>query len=354
MGFDIWIWYSSHPVSDEDAHRTYESLTLGDPGDVEESPSLAAFVRDVRRQWPWLREPSAGPVSPDGFEFDSNDWHGWFGIPWTAVARVGPSIQRLVEKHGLVLFDPQDGCVHLPEQLGGSAPIDWAALARPGLELIESVASDFEQLQPSGDDRADALAFMRKLIEEHGVTFSSPTSVDVGRENLERLPELFRIPDVPFVEPFPVPLDAQTPKAFDARRRELASTSAVKRRVALSQLGGWAPTEDVRAQVRESLEDPDVYVRGSAVHLLGHFGEETSFERMLQITEQIASSDPVRENGIDITADAAADAVHGLLLLKSAHQRDYWHRLRAIVPRLRTTGASFRAQLNWMWARLEE
>jgi hypothetical protein len=75
---------------------------------------------------------------------------------------------------------------------------------------------------------------------------------------------------------------------------------------------------------------------------------------MLQVTERIASSDPVRENGIDITANAAADAVHGLLLLKSAQRRDYWRRLRAIVPRLRTTGASFRAQLNWMWARLEE
>jgi hypothetical protein len=354
MGFDIWIWYSSHLVSDEDAHRIYESLTLGDPGEVEESPSLAAFVRDVRRQWPWLREPNARAATPDGFEFDSNDWHAWFGIPWTAVAGVGPSIQRLVERHGLVLFDPQEGRVHLPEQLGGSPPIDWTALARPGLELIESVASDFEQLQPSGDDRADALAFMRKLIEEHGVTFSSPTGVDVGRENLERLPELFRIPDVPFMEPFPVPRDAQTPKAFDARRRELASTSALKRRVALSLLGGWDPTEDVRAQVRDSLDDSDVFVRGSAVHLLGHFGEEESFERMLQVAEQIASADPLRENGIDVAANAAADALHGLLLLKAAQRREYWRRLRAIVPRLRTTGASFREQLNWMWARLGE
>jgi hypothetical protein len=352
MGFDIWIWYSSHPVSDEAAHRIYESLTLGDPGDVEENPSLAAFVRDARHEWPWLRDPGVGVGRGDAFEFDSSDWHAWFGIPWTSVARVGPVVEQLVQRNGLVLFDPQEGRVHLPRQLGESKPIDWSMVARPGLELIESVASDFEQLQPSGDDRADALAFMRKLIEEHGITFGSPTGIEVGRENLDQLPELFRIPDIPFVEPYPVPADAQTPKALDARRRELASPSAIKRREAVSMLAGWNPTDEVRALVRAALHDPDVYVRGSAVHALGHYGEEASFTQMLDVTEEIARSEPIREHGLDITAGAAADAVHGMLLLRSARRREYWRRLRAIVPRLRTTGASFSYQLKWMWERL--
>lgn len=354
MSFDLCVWYSGTAVSEAEALATYHGLVQGDPGNVEESPALGAFTADLRREFPWLDDPHVEPDDiTDGFELETSDWHVWFGIPWSNVVRVAPVIARLAAQHDLVLFDPQEPRVHLPRADGRSTPGAWSAAAKPGLDLLQAVALGLAEQEPTGDVQEDMLAHMRWLIEQHGVTIGSPTGVEVGPDNLEDLPELLRLPDVPFVEPFPTEPARQTPKALEAQQRLLASGSPAKRRSAVGRLGGWAPTEVVLGAVRSALGDDDVYVRGEAVHSLGHLGDEASLNEMLRVTGDLVACEPILDHGIDLAAEAAADAVHGLTLLQSAQEPDIRERLRELVSRLRPTGASFDDQVAWILERLE-
>lgn len=342
MSFDLCVWKAAVAPSPDEARETYEALLAGDPSGLVESPDVAAFSRDLARRFTWLRTPDTEP-GEDGFEFAADDWHAWLGVPWVALSRIGPVVEELARRHELVMFDPQSGEVHLPPSLGGVSTTDWAAAAEPGLDAVDELTAGLVGSELTGNLEADLEAAMRRMIEQSGMTFSSPGGPMIGPDNLDDLGSLFRLDIPPFVEPPPLDPRRQTPTALEARVRDLRSDDMGRRNSALIQLAGWTSSPDVLEAVRSALDDPEACVRGYAVHALGHLKDDASTGHLVDIALDLAA-EPARDwHGIDMAAEGAVYAIHGCALLRP--DPGDTSRLLAALPKLRPTGASFEQQL---------
>lgn len=113
MSFDLGVFYTDRPHSDDDAGERYVAYCGG--GDlkpwIEPSPRVAAFLKELAEQYPHIAEVPEQSVdgSPWAAALDESEGHILMPMVFSWAERMYPIIVGLAEKHGLVCFDPQEG-----------------------------------------------------------------------------------------------------------------------------------------------------------------------------------------------------------------------------------------------------
>ena len=114
MSFDLAVW--REPTTAEDAARKYAELTTLEPAVLQRHPRAVAFHRELTARYPELADV---PVD----ELDSCPWSTTLTVAgdgvvmsmsWSCADAVVTYIQELAQRHGLVLYDPQDGAAYPP------------------------------------------------------------------------------------------------------------------------------------------------------------------------------------------------------------------------------------------------
>ena len=123
MSFDLGVWYSPRSLDATAAGLVYHALAEGVelPGDapVAASPRVPAFITALGHRYPDLDTLDDAEVdrSPWAGGFEVSECHALLSLRWTAPDEVVLTITALAADHGLVLYDPQGGEVHLPPSL---------------------------------------------------------------------------------------------------------------------------------------------------------------------------------------------------------------------------------------------
>ena len=119
MSFDLAVFYSTRVLSKEEARRRYLELS-----DVEFGAPMIAFQQDLAAIYPNLDTITEDELdgNPWSIAHNTSDGHTCICMLWSTVATVAPIIFDLALKHGLIVYDPQDDEVYVPEYLAGIQP----------------------------------------------------------------------------------------------------------------------------------------------------------------------------------------------------------------------------------------
>ncbi len=108
MSYDLGVFYTERPHSNEDAGERYVALCSEKNKEpwVEPSPCVAAFCQELAARVPDEADPAAPwaawpPARSEG--------HVIFNMRMSEAGKTEPVIVELAEKHGLVCFNPQGG-----------------------------------------------------------------------------------------------------------------------------------------------------------------------------------------------------------------------------------------------------
>lgn len=113
MSFDLGVFYTKRPHSDEDAGERYAAYCDG--GDlapwIEPSPKVAKFLKDLTGSYPQIDDVKKKAIDdcPWSCAFDVSKGHVLMPMVWSRADEMAPIIVKLAKKHGLVCFNPQQG-----------------------------------------------------------------------------------------------------------------------------------------------------------------------------------------------------------------------------------------------------
>ncbi|MDX3195886.1 hypothetical protein PV458_46440 [Streptomyces sp. MN03-5084-2B] len=152
MSFTLAVWRETAAVTAAEATRKYLELTALEPGALPDGLRAVAFRRELTARYP---VPSGAP----GDELPDSPWSAepavlgdavLMSMGWSTPDVVVVFVQELAERHGLVLYDPQDGAVYLPPALRGDPVLvlsacDGSRIEDPGAAAIEAA---LERLSP--------------------------------------------------------------------------------------------------------------------------------------------------------------------------------------------------------------
>ncbi|GAA1687739.1 hypothetical protein GCM10009745_35680 [Kribbella yunnanensis] len=110
MSYDLVVWAGERPADGDALEELYEELMeLQEDNDDDETPPnprLVEFANALLARWPeasaggpWVVEPLIADAVGDLFPF---------GVQFEYAGEVAEYAAVLAEKHGLVLFDPQN------------------------------------------------------------------------------------------------------------------------------------------------------------------------------------------------------------------------------------------------------
>jgi hypothetical protein len=120
MSFDLGVWYPDRYLTSEESGRRYVHLCKGDASDVVEHPAVSAFYEELV-----AKHPEIDDVPED--RIDDHDYCPWSIMMhrspghvimcsiWSRAEYVRAFVAELAARHGLVLYDPQEGVSIFPE-----------------------------------------------------------------------------------------------------------------------------------------------------------------------------------------------------------------------------------------------
>jgi len=120
MSCDFGVWYPDKRLSDDEAGARYARLCDGAvEGEVVEHPAILAFYTELTSLHPEIDdipEERVGDTEycPWSVAMDRSDGHVIMACVWSRAEYVGQLVKALAKKHGLVLYDPQEGRVFYP------------------------------------------------------------------------------------------------------------------------------------------------------------------------------------------------------------------------------------------------
>ena len=112
MSYDLCVFFSSRPLSEDDAMQRYSAYCSGDFSHfVEPSPRIGAFLEDLTDRYPQIDDTADEDLEdcPWSIAFDVSEGHVVMPMVFARADEVAPFVVSLAEKHGLVCVDPQDG-----------------------------------------------------------------------------------------------------------------------------------------------------------------------------------------------------------------------------------------------------
>jgi hypothetical protein len=119
MSFDLAVWYPDRNLSPEEAGERYGQLCDGDVRGVTEDPRVAAFYDELMRKHPEIDDVPEERIDdheycPWSVAMDRSPGHVIMCCVWSRAEYVRSFVGELASKHGLVLYDPQEGTVTFP------------------------------------------------------------------------------------------------------------------------------------------------------------------------------------------------------------------------------------------------
>jgi hypothetical protein len=125
MSFDLVVWYPDTRLSADEANRRYVSLCEGNVSGVVEHPAIQAFYDELIAKHPEIDDVPEDRIDDDEYcpwsvAMDRSAGHVIMCCVWSRAEYVRGFVGQLALKHGLVLYDPQEGNAIYPS--GGTRP----------------------------------------------------------------------------------------------------------------------------------------------------------------------------------------------------------------------------------------
>ena len=129
MTFDLGAMDFDHPPTAKDVESRYSLLCEGADDGQATSERVDAMLAECLERWPGETDE----------EFEASPWSSWplqnqrtaaglvVNIRWDASEAMRSAWEEMAERHGLVLFDPQESDVVLPSRFR-SAPSEKRGL----------------------------------------------------------------------------------------------------------------------------------------------------------------------------------------------------------------------------------
>ncbi len=127
MSCDFGVWYPDRRLTDAEAGERYVRLCDSQvEGEVVEDPAVGAFYTELTRLHPEIDDVPEDRIDdteycPWSVAMDRSDGHVIMACVWSRADYVRQLVRDLARKHGLAVFDPQEGRVFYPSD-GMSAP----------------------------------------------------------------------------------------------------------------------------------------------------------------------------------------------------------------------------------------
>ncbi|MGC7098305.1 hypothetical protein ACPZ19_26845, partial [Amycolatopsis lurida] len=101
---------------------SYDLAVWHEPAEATETaptpPRVAAFYRELTARYPGLDSlPDDDDSSPWSVRLAVTSDAVVMSMVWSRADEVGPQVRNLADRHGLVVFDPQNESVHHPETM---------------------------------------------------------------------------------------------------------------------------------------------------------------------------------------------------------------------------------------------
>ncbi len=119
MSFDLCVWHPHQLFSDAEAGKVYRDLCASRRQGVRAHPAVDAFYAELIRLQP---ESDTVPEElvddteycPWSSALDRSHGHVLLCCVWSQAARVANLVGIRAAKHGLLVYDPQEGRVYYP------------------------------------------------------------------------------------------------------------------------------------------------------------------------------------------------------------------------------------------------
>ncbi|QFU88364.1 hypothetical protein [Amycolatopsis sp. YIM 10] len=117
MSYDLAVWHEPAGIAADQAARKYTRLITEEPGTDPTHPRVAAFYRELTARYPELDGLPDDDSSPWSVRLTVTSAAVVMCLVWSRADEVGPQVRSLADRHGLVVFDPQNESVHHPEAM---------------------------------------------------------------------------------------------------------------------------------------------------------------------------------------------------------------------------------------------
>lgn len=131
MSYDLGVWYPHERLSDGEAGRLYVGLCEGKVQNPKPHPAVDASYQELTAKHPEMDTVPDDKVDdvdycPWSSALDRSPGHVIMGCVWARAEYVDRFVRELARKHGLAVFDPQQGTISYPRASGGaSAKKHW-------------------------------------------------------------------------------------------------------------------------------------------------------------------------------------------------------------------------------------
>lgn len=119
MSFDLAVMNVEKKISSEEATEIYNKLCDGEYDVLKPSERIDSFYQELVEKYPDVESYSDDDIDdcPWSVELDVSDGAVVMSMVWSAADEIPSFVTNLAEKHGLALYDPQDGSIYLPPTL---------------------------------------------------------------------------------------------------------------------------------------------------------------------------------------------------------------------------------------------
>jgi len=120
MSFDLGVWYPDRMLSSDEAGKRYARLCEGDASDVVQHAAVTAFYDELVAKHPEIDDIPEDRIDdheycPWSIAIDKSPGHVIMCCVRSRAEYVRSLVGGLAAKHGLVLYDPQEGAAIFPD-----------------------------------------------------------------------------------------------------------------------------------------------------------------------------------------------------------------------------------------------
>jgi hypothetical protein len=121
MSFDLGVWYPQKRLTNADAGALYVTLCEGSVDRVTPHPTVDAFYSELTGRYPEIDTIPDDRIDdhdycPWSCALDRSPGHVIMPCVWSQAEHVARVVHELAAKHGLAVYDPQQGAVFYPPE----------------------------------------------------------------------------------------------------------------------------------------------------------------------------------------------------------------------------------------------
>lgn len=120
MSFDLGVWHTTKRLTDRQAGELYAALCESQTDGVTPHPAVGAFYAELTSRYPELSTVPDDRIDDSDYcpwsaDLDPSPGHVLMPCVWSQAENVERFVRQLARKHGLAVYDPQQGRVYYPD-----------------------------------------------------------------------------------------------------------------------------------------------------------------------------------------------------------------------------------------------